>query len=183
MKRVMFALLPLTVFLGLVTLLYVNMGKHSERLPSPLVGKPAPAFELPTLYSGKTMTNEDFKGQIWLLNVFGSWCPSCRIEHPVLTDFADSGVVQVVGLNWKDEFTDADRWLKQFGNPYDEILVDLKGDVAIDWGVYGAPENFLIDAEGVIRYKLVGVLTLEIINEELLPLIQSLSNEFKESQP
>ncbi len=175
MKKVLFAVLPLTVFLALVILLYVNMGTHSERLPSPLVGKPAPDFQLPTLYSGRTLSKQDFKGQVWLLNVFGSWCPSCRIEHPVLAQFAEQKIIPVVGLNWKDEYLDADRWLKQFGNPYDEILVDLKGDVAIDWGVYGAPENFLIDADGVIRYKLVGVLTPEIIENELMPLIKELA--------
>lgn len=175
MKKVLIAVLPLAVFITLVVLLYVNMGTHSERLPSPLVGKQLPVFKLNTLYSGKTLTQDDFKGQVWLMNVFGSWCPSCRVEHPVISDLAQSGVVKVVGFNWKDEFVDADRWLKQFGNPYDEILVDLKGDVAIDFGVYGAPENFLIDKNGVIRYKLVGNLTPEIINNELLPLIKELN--------
>ena len=174
MKKVLLAVLPLGVFVTLIVLLYVNMGTHSERLPSPLLNKAIPAFKLNTLYSNQTLTQEDFKGEVWLLNVFGSWCPSCRVEHPVITDLAQSGVVKVVGFNWKDEFVDADRWLKQFGNPYDEILVDLKGDVAIDFGVYGAPENFLIDKSGVIRYKLVGNLTPEIIQNELIPLIKEL---------
>ncbi len=173
-KKIIFALLPLVIFAALLLLLYINMGKHSEQLPSPLIGKPIPVFQLPTLYSQRTLSNEDFKGQVWLLNVFGSWCPSCRIEHPVLTQFAQSTDIPVIGLNWKDEFDDANRWLKQFGNPYDEILVDLDGDVAIDMGVYGAPENFIIDADGIIRYKLVGVLTTEIIKTEIIPLIEKL---------
>ncbi|WP_154223188.1 DsbE family thiol:disulfide interchange protein [Marinicella rhabdoformis] len=174
MKKILFAVLPLSVFVTLIVLLYVNMGTHSERLPSPLVGKAVPNFKLNTLYSNKTLTPKDFEGEVWLMNVFGSWCPSCRVEHPVVTQLAESGVVKVIGFNWKDEFVDADRWLKQFGNPYDEILVDLKGDVAIDFGVYGAPENFLIDQAGVIRYKLVGNLTPEIIQNELMPLIEEL---------
>ena len=175
MKKILFALLPLSVFITLIILLYVNMGTHTERLPSPLLNKPIPSFKLKTLYSGKTLTENDFNGEVWLMNVFGSWCPSCRIEHPIITQLAQSGAVKVVGFNWKDEYVDADRWLNQFGNPYDEILVDLKGDVAIDFGVYGAPENFLIDKKGVIRYKLVGNLTPEIINNELLPLIKELN--------
>lgn len=175
MKKVLIALLPLTVFFGLIVLLFVNLSTHTEVLPSPLIGKPMPAFEHQTLYSNQTLTNKDFKGQPWLLNVFGSWCPSCQFEHPLVTALAESKRIKVVGLNWKDEAADADRWLKRWGNPYHEILVDYEGDTAINLGVYGAPETFLIDANGTIVYKLAGVLTQENIQQELLPLIDKIS--------
>jgi cytochrome c biogenesis protein CcmG/thiol:disulfide interchange protein DsbE len=175
MKKVLIALIPLTVFAGLIVLLYVNLNTHSEELPSPLIGKPVPAFQHPTLYSGQTLTEQDFRGQPWLLNVFGSWCPSCQVEHPVVSSLAESGLIKVVGLNWKDEPADADRWLKKWGNPYHEILVDYEGDTAINLGVYGAPESFLIDANGIIVYKITGVLTQENIRQELLPRIQQMT--------
>ncbi|MCB1583030.1 MAG: DsbE family thiol:disulfide interchange protein [Marinicella sp.] len=175
MKKILIATIPLSIFLGLIVLLYVNLSTHSEELPSPLIGKPVPAFQHPTLYSNKTLTHNDFKGQPWLLNVFGSWCPSCQVEHPVVTQLAKTTDIKVVGLNWKDEPADANRWLQRWGNPYDEILVDFKGDTAINLGVYGAPETFLIDAKGTIVYKITGVLTTEIIQKELLPMIEKIS--------
>jgi cytochrome c biogenesis protein CcmG/thiol:disulfide interchange protein DsbE len=175
MKKVLIALIPLSVFAGLIVLLYVNLSTHSEELPSPLIGKSIPAFEHPTLYSNKTLTQNDFKGQPWLLNVFGSWCPSCQYEHPLVTKLAQSGKIKVVGLNWKDEPQDADRWLKRWGNPYHEILVDYEGDTAINLGVYGAPETFLIDANGTIVFKISGVLTPENIQNDLIPMIEQIS--------
>jgi len=175
MKKVLIALIPLTVFLVLIVLLYVNLSTHTEVLPSPLIGKQIPEFEHPTLYSNKTLTQDSFKGEPWLLNVFGSWCPSCQYEHPLVTALANSGRIKVVGLNWKDEAADADRWLKRWGNPYHEILVDYEGDTAINLGVYGAPETFLIDGTGTIVYKISGVLTQENIQQELLPLIDKIS--------
>lgn len=175
MRKVIIALIPMSVFFGLMVLLYVNLSTHTEVLPSPLIGKALPEFEHPTLYSNKTLTQEDFEGQPWLLNVFGSWCPSCQYEHPLVTALADSGRIKVVGLNWKDEAEDADRWLKRWGNPYHEILVDYEGNTAINLGVYGAPETFLIDATGTIVYKISGVLTEQNIQQELLPLIDKIS--------
>lgn len=175
MKKILMALIPLAVFISLIVLLYINMNNHSEVLPSPLIGKSIPAFEHQTLYSNETRTQADFLGQPWLLNVFGSWCPSCQYEHPLVTALADSGTIKVVGLNWKDEPENAKRWLKKWGDPYQEILVDYKGDTAINLGVYGAPETFLIDAQGIIRYKIAGVLTTEIIQNDLMPLIKELS--------
>lgn len=151
------------------------MGNHSEVLPSPLIGKPVPAFEHQTLYTELTLTEKDFLGEPWLLNVFGSWCPSCQYEHPLVTALADSGKVKVVGLNWKDETADAKNWLQRWGDPYHEILVDYEGDTAINLGVYGAPETFLIDAQGIIRFKIAGVLSPEIIQQELMPLIEEYS--------
>ncbi len=175
MKRFLIALLPLSIFFGLMGLLFINLSTHTEVLPSPLIGKSIPAFEHPTLYSNQTLTHEDFIGEPWLLNVFGSWCPSCQFEHPLVTALAKTGRIKVVGLNWKDEAVDADRWLKRWGNPYHEILVDYEGDTAINLGVYGAPETFLIDANGTIVYKIAGVLTEEIIQQDLLPLIDKIS--------
>ncbi len=175
MRKVLIALTPLTVFLVLIVLLFINLSTHNEVLPSPLIGKQIPAFEHQTLYSNKTLTQNDFRGEPWLLNVFGSWCPSCQHEHPLVTALANSGRIKVVGLNWKDETEDAKRWLERWGNPYHEILVDYEGDTAINLGVYGAPETFLIDASGTIVYKLAGVLTQENIQQELLPLIDKIS--------
>ncbi|KAA3649040.1 MAG: DsbE family thiol:disulfide interchange protein [Proteobacteria bacterium] len=166
-------LIPLSIFIGLLVLLFMNMGYHNEQVPSPLIGKPVPAFELPLLYEDKTMTEQDFIGEPWLLNVWGSWCPNCLYEHPVVTELANSGL-RVVGLNWKDEFTDADTWLKRLGNPYDVVLVDYKGNTAIDFGVYGAPESFLIDGNGVIVHKIIGELTPENVNNEILPRLEQL---------
>ena len=175
MKKFLIAIIPLSVFIGLIVLLFVNMSTHTEELPSPLIGKQVPTFAHPTLYSNKTLTQGDFKGQPWLLNVFGSWCPSCQVEHPLVTQLAQTTDIKVIGLNWKDEPEDANRWLQRWGNPYDEILVDYKGDTAINLGVYGAPETFLIDANGTIVYKITGVLTPEIIANELLPLIKKIA--------
>ena len=175
MKKILSALIPLTFFFVLIGLLFVNLSTHNEVLPSPLIGKQIPAFEHPTLYSNKVLNHDDFKGQPWLLNVFGSWCPSCQYEHPLVTALANSGRIKVVGLNWKDEAEDADRWLKRWGNPYHEILVDYVGGTAINLGVYGAPETFLIDANGTIVYKIAGVLTQENIQQDLLPLIDQLN--------
>ncbi len=175
MKKIWVALIPLVVFIVLIALLFVNLSTHNEILPSPLIGKTIPAFEHQTLYSNQTMTQDDFKGEPWLLNVFGSWCPSCQYEHPLVTALANSGRIKVVGLNWKDEASDADQWLKRWGNPYHEILVDYEGDTAINLGVYGAPESFLIDATGTIVYKISGVLTQKNISQELLPLIDKIS--------
>ncbi len=175
MKKMMIAMIPLGVFFGLIVLLYANLNNHSEVLPSPLIGKKVPAFEHPTLYSNQTLTQDDFKGQAWLLNVFGSWCPSCQYEHPLVTALAETGKIKVIGLNWKDEPADADRWLKRWGNPYHEILVDYEGDTAINLGVYGAPETFLIDANGTIIFKIAGVLTQQNIQQDLMPLINQLT--------
>jgi len=175
MKKVLLALTPLAVFAGLIVLLMVNNENHSDVLPSPLIGKPIPAFEHPTLYSNQRLNQGDFKGEPFLLNVFGSWCPSCQVEHPLVAELAATGRIKVVGLNWKDEPANAHAWLQKWGNPYHEILVDYEGDTAINLGVYGAPETFLIDANGIIVYKLAGVLTADIIREDILPMIEQIS--------
>jgi len=167
------------VFLALIGLLLygVTVSDRPDRqsLPSPLLGKPAPAFSLPVLGEpGHHISGEDLRGQPYLMNVWGSWCPACRIEHPVLARFAETGQVKVIGYNWKDAPEDAQRWLSQFGNPYALILADMEGRSAIDWGIYGAPETFLVDADGIIAWKYVGPLSDEIIQQQLIPLLQRL---------
>ena len=174
--------LPLAVF-GVLALLLgagVWLSRKADRdvLPSPLIGKPAPAFSLPVLHEpGRMFSLEQLKGEPFVLNVWGSWCVSCRVEHPVLTRFAETRRVRVVGYNWKDARDDALRWLEQFGNPYWLVLADEAGDTAIDFGIYGAPETFLIDDNGRIRWKHVGPLTDAVIQAELLPQLQSLESE------
>ena len=171
-KTVIKALIPLLIFLSLVFLLYNGLGKDTRLLPSALLDKPVPVFNVPSLITGKPINNETLKGQMYLLNVWASWCPNCRTEHPMVTEFARQNIIPVYGLNYKDESADANAWLNQFGNPYTDILVDREGLVGIDFGVYGAPETFLIDAQGIIRHKIVGELNPYNIQNEILPLIQ-----------
>ena len=171
--------LPLAVFAALAVLLAAGvwMSRKPDRdaLPSPLIGKPAPAFALPVLHEpARTVRLQDLRGQPFLLNVWGSWCVECRVEHPVLTRFAETRRVRVVGYNWKDEPADALRWLAQFGNPYWVVLSDVEGRAAIDWGIYGAPETFMVDADGIIRWKHVGPLDDGVIADELEPLLRGM---------
>ena len=171
--------LPLAMFAALAVLLAAGvwMSRKPDRdaLPSPLIGKPAPAFALPVLHEpARSVRLQDLRGQPYLLNVWGSWCVECRVEHPVLTKFAETKRLRVVGYNWKDEPADALRWLAQFGNPYWVVLSDVEGRAAIDWGIYGAPETFLVDAQGVIRWKFVGPVTPEVVQQQLLPALETL---------
>ena len=141
-----------------------------EALPSALMGKPAPDFALPVLHEPtRVVTGRDLRGQSYVLNVWGSWCVECRVEHPVITRFAETKRVRVIGYNWKDEPADALAWLEQFNNPYWVVLADEVGRTAIDFGVYGAPETFLVDADGIVRWKHVGPLSDDIVQNELLP--------------
>ncbi len=161
---------PLVLFLGLAALLYAGLGRDTRTVPSPLIDKPAAAFILPELRDTKIQVDsKQFAGKPWLLNVWGSWCVACQEEHPVLMAYARNNKIPIVGLNWKDDPDTALRWLKALGDPYDAIATDADGDVAIDFGVYGAPETFLIDGNGVIRYKQIGPLTADIIASEIEP--------------
>lgn len=171
--------LPLVVFalLGALLAAGVWMSRDPDRnaLPSPLIDKPAPAFSLPSLHEpARIVTLEALKGEPFVLNVWGSWCPACRDEHPVLTRFAETRRVRVIGYNWKDEHADAMRWLAQFGNPYWLVLHDPEGRAAIDWGIYGAPETFLVDGRGTIRWKHVGPVTDAVIAEQLQPALDAI---------
>lgn len=170
-------LLPLIVFALLGGLLYAGIRLAQTRdpneIPSPLIGKPVPAFALPLLHeAGRTVTDQDLLGRPYVLNVWGSWCPSCRIEHPFVAALAKTGKIRVIGFNYKDEGEDALRWLGQFGNPYEFSLVDRDGRVAIDFGVTAAPETFVVDAQGVLRVKITGPVTPEIISTKILPLAE-----------
>jgi cytochrome c biogenesis protein CcmG/thiol:disulfide interchange protein DsbE len=167
-------LLPLLAFAALAALLFVgvrmNSGKDNSAIPSPLLGKPAPQFSLPVLGDpARRVTRQDLLGQPYLLNVWGSWCPSCRDEHPHITALAKSGKVRVIGYDYKDTAQDAQRWLDEFGNPYELVLFDEEGQAALDWGIYGAPESFLVDADGVVRWKHVGVVDATVIREQIEP--------------
>lgn len=172
MKR---AVLPLVVFVALALLLGVGLQLNPREVPSPLMNKAAPAFSLPQLHQpDQTLGPEALRGQVWLLNVWASWCTSCRLEHPVLVDLARSARVPIYGLNYKDQRSDALVWLERFGNPYQATMYDPKGLVGLDYGVYGTPETFVIDQQGVIRHKQVGPLTLEVLEKTILPLVRRL---------
>ncbi len=169
---------PLLIFLGLGLLLYFGLDNDPRKLPSPLIDKPAPAFSLQDLLQPeRTVSREDLLGQVYLLNVWGSWCVACRTEHPHLMEIARRQDVPLIGLNWRDDPDEARRWLQKYGNPYHSIPADRSGRTAIDFGVYGAPETFLIDAQGVIRHKFVGPLTIRIYEDEFLPRIRQLRGE------
>jgi len=171
-------LLPLFGFIVLAGFLGVGLKLDPREIPSPLINKPAPDFSVPTLfYAEKMITNQQFKGQVWLLNVFASWCVACRQEHPLLNDLSKQNQLTLVGLNYKDQREDALQWLNELGNPYSTIAYDLKGDVGIDYGVYGVPESFLIDKKGLIRFKQIGPFSAESIKNQLLPLVKILQAE------
>jgi len=168
--------LPLAVFIALAGLLFVGVQLSKTRdpnvLPSALIDKPAPEFALPSLHEpATTIRRADLLGAPYLLNVWASWCPACRIEHPLVERIAREGKIRVIGFNYKDDPDDAKRWLQQFGDPYAMSLQDRDGRSGIDWGVYGAPETFLVDSEGIIRFKHVGPLSPEVYREQILPRI------------
>lgn len=162
-------------FLLLVLLLGVGLTLNPRQVPSPLVGKPAPNFELPQLGDASVkFTPAEMRGKVWLLNVWASWCVACRDEHPVLIDFARAGHAPLVGLNYKDPSEDAVRWLKRYGDPYLLSAVDMDGRIGIDYGVYGVPETYVIDRDGVIRYKQIGPVNEAIMQKKIVPLIKAL---------
>ncbi|HAU67249.1 MAG: DsbE family thiol:disulfide interchange protein [Arenicella sp.] len=163
--------LPLAVFLVLALFLGIGLSLNPEQLPSTFIDKPAPAFELAELkVENTTFTPDQLKGQRWILNVWASWCVSCRYEHPIFNQLAQQTSIPLVGLNYKDEASDAVAWLAQRGDPYTHIPTDIKGDVGIEWGVYGVPETFIIDEFGTIIYKHTGPVTAEVIEKDILPL-------------
>lgn len=176
-------LLPLIIFILLAVLLLKGLSLNPREVPSPFIGKPAPAFDLPRLYKqGENISVADMKGQVWVLNVFASWCVSCRAEHKVLTDFIRTHKVPTIGLNYKDYGTedygkDVLSWLGQLGNPYAYVAIDTEGRTGIDWGVYGVPESFVVDKKGIIRYKFTGPVTQQAVIDTLVPLVLKLREE------
>ena len=174
MKSLRF-IVPLLIFVVLLVFLWVGLSLNPREVPSPLIGKPAPAFQLGRLDDpARIISEKDLRGQVWLLNVWASWCVACMEEHPVLVQFSRAGVVPIYGLNYKDQREAAQAWLAKNGNPYTTSIADLDGKVGIDYGVYGVPETFLIDKAGVIRYKRIGPVTPKILNDQIMPLIKQL---------
>ena len=170
------ALIPLGIFVVLVGFLWAGLSLNPSEVPSPLIDKPAPMFSLPTLDDpSRAMSPADLKGQVWMLNVWASWCVSCRQEHPVLVRLSETGEVPIYGLDYKDHPDDAKDWLSRWGNPYTASLIDGDGRVGIDYGVYGVPETYLIDKEGIIRYKHIGPVTPQVIEETILPKVRELN--------
>ena len=169
-------LLPLSIFIVLAGFLYVGLGLNPREVPSPLIDKPAPAFRVPQLHeAAQSIGPEDMRGKVWLLNVWASWCVSCRQEHPLLVELAKQNIVPIIGLNYKDSRADGMKWLSEWGNPYQLSAFDADGKIGIDYGVYGVPETFLIDKAGVIRAKHIGPLTVEALEKKLLPKIRELN--------
>lgn len=170
------ALIPLALFLVIAAFLFAGLDLNPREVPSPLVGKAAPAFELPVLHQPeKRFKPADMKGKPWMLNVWASWCAPCREEHPLVIDIARRQLVPVYGLNYKDAGPAARSWLASLGNPYRANLVDADGRVGIDFGVYGVPETFIIDRQGVIRLKHVGALTPDVVRKRIEPLLKELN--------
>ena len=171
-------LIPLALFTVLVVFLAIGLTRDPSKLPSALLDKPAPTFRLPQLNDpAKTFSAEDMRGKVWVMNVWASWCVACRVEHEHLFNYAKSGVVPIYGLNYKDKREDALAWLGELGDPYVLSAVDLEGRVGMDYGVYGAPETYLIDKTGTIRHKHVGPVIPEVWNKEFLPLVQELNRQ------
>lgn len=172
-------ILPLVIFLGLAWFLLKGLDLHPHEVPSPLIDKPAPVFSLPQLADpAKKFSPADMKGKVWLFNVWASWCESCKDEHPVLLALAQQNVVPIYGLDYKDTRKDAEAWLHKAGNPYTMVASDADGRIGIDYGVYGVPETYVIDKQGIIRYKQIGPVTLSNLKSTILPLVQKL-----EAQP
>ena len=171
-------LVPLAVFLGMAWFLYRGLYLDPTELPSAMIDKPFPAFSLPSVEGDKTLTEADLKGKPALVNVWATWCISCRVEHQVLTKLADQGVL-IYGVNYKDVNEDAKKWLKDFHNPYKLDINDADGSLGLNLGVYGAPETFLIDSKGIIRHKFVGVIDETVWREQLAGKYQALVDEAK----
>jgi cytochrome c biogenesis protein CcmG/thiol:disulfide interchange protein DsbE len=170
--------LPLGVFAALVVLLAVGLTLDPREVPSPLVGKPAPAFELPLLLEpDQRFSPQDMAGKVWLLNVWASWCVSCRQEHLVLSELAKAGAVPAYGLNYKDRREDGIIYLRTLGDPYQLVAYDPQGRVGLEYGVYGTPETYVIDKRGIIRYKRIGPLTPEIVRQKIVPLVHELNRQ------
>ena len=169
-------LVPLILFILLVAFLAIGLNRDPHEVPSPLIGKPAPNFEIGQLAdSQKTFSPESMKGKVWMLNVWASWCVACREEHPLLIEFSKTKTLPIIGLDYKDQRADAMTMLSREGNPYTLSAFDGNGRVGIDYGVYGVPETYIIDKTGVIRYKNIGPITPEILKEKIAPLIAELN--------
>ncbi len=169
-------LIPLVLFLALVAFLAIGLGRDPRKVPSPLINKPAPAFRLVQLKDpSRSFSSEEMRGKVSLLNVWASWCIACRDEHPMLLELARQNAIPIYGLNYKDKPSDAISWLNELGDPYVLSVSDMDGRTGIDYGVYGAPETFLIDRNGTIRFKHIGPITPEVWSKEIAPLLAELN--------
>ncbi|MFB3059215.1 MAG: DsbE family thiol:disulfide interchange protein [Gammaproteobacteria bacterium] len=167
--------LPLAIFILMVGLLAYGLGLDPKKVPSPLIDKPAPAFSLASLHAPQQqISNKDLLGEVWVLNVWASWCVACRAEHEFVTRLARMELVKVIGLNYKDRSVDAKGWLQQWGDPYSASLMDADGRIGIDWGVYGVPETFIVDKNGLIKYKFIGPINQGTLDSEIVPLLREL---------
>jgi len=172
--------LPLVLFglLGLLLFVGLRISDHKSDIPSPLIGKPVPAFDQPVLGNPEQrLSNKSLEGKPYLVNFWASWCVTCRVEHPVITEYAKHKLLTIVGLNFRDEPADAKAWLKHYGNPYDIVLTDRSGRLSIDFGVYAAPESFLVDPSGTIVYKQIGALTPKAFEEEIIPRVAAMESK------
>ncbi|KAF3979301.1 MAG: DsbE family thiol:disulfide interchange protein [Methylococcales symbiont of Iophon sp. n. MRB-2018] len=169
---------PLILFIAMVIFLAMGLSLNPRDIPSPLINKPAPEFSLPILATPeKVLSKADMAEKVWLLNVWASWCSSCRAEHPVFNELVKMNIVPIIGLNYKDEPWAAQKWLNQLGNPYQVSIMDREGRTGIDYGVYAVPETFVIDKKGLIRYKHTGVVKWNDVQQTLLPMIKQLNAE------
>jgi cytochrome c biogenesis protein CcmG, thiol:disulfide interchange protein DsbE len=179
-----YLLIPLVLFIGLVLAIFVVLqrGRDPHEIPSPLINRQAPAFQLPQLHDpSKTLSPAEMRGKVYVLNFWGSWCIACREEHPLLVQYSKSNVVPIIGVDYKyandntDERSAAQQLLSELGNPYTQVIYDHDGRTSIDYGVYGAPESFLIDKNGVIRFKQIGPITDEVWTNKILPMAKQLN--------
>jgi cytochrome c biogenesis protein CcmG/thiol:disulfide interchange protein DsbE len=171
-------ILPFVVFVVLAGFLYVGLNLDPHEVPSPLIGKAAPAFNLPQLHDpAKHFSPQEMKGKVWLLNVWASWCVSCKEEHPVLVQLSRQNIVPIYGLDYKDKAVDAEMTLQGAGDPYTLTVSDTDGRIGIDYGVYGVPETYVIDKQGIIQYKQIGPITHRSLNEIILPLVAKLEKQ------
>ncbi len=167
--------LPLAIFILMVGLLAYGLGLDPKKVPSPLIDKPVPAFSLARLHAPQQqISNKDLLGEVWVLNVWASWCVACRAEHEFVTRLAQMELVKVIGLNYKDKSVDAKGWLQQWGDPYSASLMDTDGRIGIDWGVYGVPETFIVDKRGFIKHKIIGPINQGTLDSEIVPLLREL---------
>jgi cytochrome c biogenesis protein CcmG/thiol:disulfide interchange protein DsbE len=171
-------ILPFVIFITLATFLFIGLNLNPREVPSPLVGKAAPEFSLPQLHTpNKQFSPREMEGKVWLLNVWASWCVSCEAEHPLLIELARQNIVPIVGLDYKDKRQAALVWLERRGNPYVLTVSDIEGRTGIDYGVYGVPETYVIDKQGVIQYKQIGPVTTENLRDKILPLVAELEKK------
>lgn len=178
MLRMLKFLIPLLLFIVLAIFLAMGLRLNPKEIPSPLINKPAPSFALPVLaHPDQILHQTDYLGQVWLFNVWASWCVSCRDEHPLLLELAKLNIAPIVGLNYKDESLAAEQWLQKLGNPYNISIMDSEGRTGIDYGVYGVPETFVIDKKGLVRYKHIGPVINGDIEKIFIPLLQQLQAE------